>query len=57
MSIVHRWGRRSTGLTAMGLLVAVPAVIAFNYFTKKVEHFINDMELCGFRINRLIGGE
>ena len=32
--------------TATGLFVAIPAVIAYNYFTKRVEHFINDMELC-----------
>jgi biopolymer transport protein ExbB len=31
--------------TATGLLVAVPAVIAYNYFTKRVDDFINDMEL------------
>jgi len=32
--------------TAAGLCVAVPAVIAFNYFVKKVDSFITDMELC-----------
>lgn len=32
--------------TATGLFVAIPAVIAYNYFSKRVEHFINDMELC-----------
>jgi biopolymer transport protein ExbB len=31
--------------TATGLLVAVPAVIAYNYFTKRIDDFINDMEL------------
>ena len=31
--------------TATGLLVAVPAVMAYNYFTKRVDDFINDMEL------------
>lgn len=32
--------------TAAGLCVAVPAVIAYNYFIKKVDSFITDMELC-----------
>jgi len=32
--------------TAMGLCVAVPAVIAYNYFVKRVDSFITDMELC-----------
>lgn len=31
--------------TAAGLCVAVPAVIAYNFFVKKVESFITDMEL------------
>ncbi|MDD5165833.1 MAG: MotA/TolQ/ExbB proton channel family protein [Candidatus Omnitrophica bacterium] len=31
--------------TAAGLCVAVPAVIAYNYFVKKVDSFITDMEL------------
>ena len=39
----------------MGLFVAVPAVIAFNYFAKKVESFINDMELCASELIDLIG--
>lgn len=32
--------------TAAGLLVAVPAVIAYNYFIKRIDNFITDMELC-----------
>lgn len=32
--------------TAAGLCVAVPAVIAYNYFIKRVDGFITDMELC-----------
>jgi biopolymer transport protein ExbB len=32
--------------TAAGLCVAVPAVIAYNYFTKRIDNFIMDMELC-----------
>lgn len=32
--------------TAAGLCVAVPAVMAYNYFVKKIDNFITDMELC-----------
>ncbi len=32
--------------TAAGLSVAVPAVVAYNYFIKKIDNFIEDMELC-----------
>ncbi len=43
--------------TATGLFVAIPAVIAFNYFTKRVEHFIMDMELCASELIDLIGAK
>ncbi|MFA5157093.1 MAG: MotA/TolQ/ExbB proton channel family protein [Candidatus Omnitrophota bacterium] len=32
--------------TAAGLCVAVPAITAYNYFIKKIDSFIKDMELC-----------
>lgn len=32
--------------TAAGLCVSVPAVIAYNYFVRKIDIFITDMELC-----------
>jgi biopolymer transport protein ExbB len=32
--------------TAAGLCVAVPAVVAYNYFIKRIDRFITDMELC-----------
>ena len=32
--------------TAVGLCVAVPAVIAYNYFIKKIEDIQRDMEVC-----------
>lgn len=41
--------------TATGLFVAIPAVIAFNYFTRRVENFITDMELCASELIDLIG--
>jgi len=31
--------------TAMGLMVAIPAVIFFNYFTRRIEFFTDDMQL------------
>ena len=40
--------------TAAGLSVAVPAVIAFNYFVKRVDGFVNDMELCASEVIDLI---
>jgi len=40
--------------TAAGLSVAVPAVIAYNYFIKKIDNFIKDMELCASETMDLI---
>jgi biopolymer transport protein ExbB/TolQ len=57
MSIVIGGVAEALVCTAAGLFVAIPAVIAFNYFTKKVEHFINDMELCASEFIDLIGKE
>ena len=42
--------------TAAGLCVAVPAVIAYNYFVKKVDRFITDMELCASEFLDLLAG-
>ncbi|MBU1726641.1 MAG: MotA/TolQ/ExbB proton channel family protein [Candidatus Omnitrophica bacterium] len=40
--------------TIAGLCVAVPAVIAYNYFVKKVDGFITDMELCASEMMDLL---
>lgn len=40
--------------TAAGLCVAVPAVIAYNYFVKKVDRFITDMELSASELMDLL---
>lgn len=40
--------------TAAGLCVAVPAVIAYNYFIKRVDGFISDMELCASEATDLL---
>ncbi len=55
MSIVIGGVAEALVCTAMGLFVAVPAVIAFNYFMKRVERFINDMELCASELMDHIG--
>ena len=46
ISVVISGISESLACTAMGLCVAVPAVIAYNYFTKSIDNFITDMELC-----------
>jgi len=55
MSIVIGGVAEALVCTATGLFVAIPAVIAFNYFAKRVEYFINDMELCASELIDLIG--
>lgn len=40
--------------TAAGLAVAVPAVIFYNYFVKRIDDFIADMELCASEVLDLI---
>ncbi len=54
MSVVIGGIAEALVCTATGLFVAIPAVIAFNYFTKKVENFITDMELCASELIDLI---
>jgi len=43
--------------TAAGLAVAVPAVIAYNYFVKKIDSFVADMELCASETLDLISAK
>ncbi|MBP9854833.1 MAG: MotA/TolQ/ExbB proton channel family protein [Candidatus Omnitrophica bacterium] len=40
--------------TAAGLLVAIPAVMAYNYFIKRVKGFVMDMELAASEVSSLI---
>lgn len=40
--------------TAAGLAVAVPAVIAYNYFVGRIARFVNDMELCASEMEDLL---
>jgi len=32
--------------TATGLMVAIPAVMAYNYFIKRIDNFVTEMEYC-----------
>jgi len=57
MSIVIGGVAEALVCTATGLFVAIPAVIAYNYFTKRVEHFITDMELCASEFMDLVGAK
>jgi len=54
ISVVISGISESLACTAMGLCVAVPAVIAYNYFTKKIDNFISDMELCASELMDLL---
>lgn len=40
--------------TAAGLAVAVPAVIAYNFFIKRIDTFVTEMELCVSELMDLI---
>jgi len=46
ISVVIRGISEALACTAAGLCVAVPAVIAYNFFIKRIDAFIKDMELC-----------
>ena len=41
--------------TATGLLVAIPAVIAYNYFVRRVDNFITEMEYCSSAVIDMLG--
>jgi biopolymer transport protein ExbB len=43
--------------TAAGLVVAVPAVVAYNYFVRRIDLFVSDMELCASEIAERLGTE
>jgi biopolymer transport protein ExbB len=40
--------------TAAGLLVAIPAVITYNYFVRRIDNFVADMELCASELMDLL---
>ena len=43
--------------TAGGIVVAVPAMIAFRYFRSKVDHLVNDMEQHALHLVEIMRGE
>jgi biopolymer transport protein ExbB len=43
--------------TATGLSVAIPAVIAYNYFLKRIDNFVIDMEYCASEVTELLTSE
>jgi biopolymer transport protein ExbB len=57
MSIVIGGVAEALVCTAAGLFVAIPAVIIFYYFTRRVGHFVDDMELCASELMDLIRGK
>jgi biopolymer transport protein ExbB len=40
--------------TAAGLLVAIPAVIAYNWFVRRIDGFVADMEMCASEMVELL---
>ncbi len=40
--------------TATGLAVAVPSVVLYNYFTRRIERFVDDMELAASETSELV---
>jgi len=57
MSVVIGGVAEALVCTAAGLFVAIPAVIIFNYFTRRVGHFVDDMELSASELIDLIRGK
>ena len=43
--------------TATGLFVAIPAVMMFNYFSRRISRFLDDMELSASEFIDLVRGE
>lgn len=54
ISVVISGISEALACTAAGLCVAVPAVIAYNYFIKKIDNFIKEMELSASEVMDLI---
>ena len=55
ISVVISGISEALACTAAGLCVAVPAVVAYNYFMKKIDDFIKDMEIAASETMDLIG--
>ncbi|MDR2425847.1 MAG: MotA/TolQ/ExbB proton channel family protein [Endomicrobium sp.] len=57
ISIVIGGVSESLIATAAGLFVAIPAVIAYNFFTKLIDKFIVNMEYCASAVEDFIMGK
>ena len=55
MQVVIAGVAESLICTATGLLVAIPAVIAYNYFMRRVDRFVTDMEYCASEMIDILG--
>ncbi len=56
ISVVINGISEALACTAAGLCVAVPAVIAYNYFMNKIDVFVRDMELAASETMDLLSG-
>ena len=56
-SIVAKGIAEALVATAGGLLVAIPAVIIYNYFMRRVKHISTDMEVASTRLLVLLGAK
>ena len=56
-SVVAKGIAEALVATAAGLLVAIPAVIIYNYFMRKVKHMSVDMEVASTRLLVLLGAK
>lgn len=54
-SVVASGIAEALAVTALGLFVAIPAIVAYNAFGRKVERITEDMELCAQEILDLSG--
>ena len=57
INVVIRGISEALVCTAAGLFVAIPAVMAYNYFVKRISRFVVDMELCASEMGGLIKGQ
>ena len=56
INVVSRGISESLVTTVAGLIVAVPAVMAYNYFLHRLSEFTADMELCASEVLDLMTG-
>ncbi|MCL2335773.1 MAG: MotA/TolQ/ExbB proton channel family protein, partial [Endomicrobia bacterium] len=57
ISIVIRGVSEALIATAAGLFVAIPAVVAYNFFTKLIDKFVVNMEYCASAVEEYLSGK